>query len=258
MKATRDKVVLITGGSNGIGAATCEKFLAEGATVIIADMQEPTGYAPSDRVHFHSLNVTSEQEWLSLFQKIEASYPSLDVLVNAAGIVGDVLNGSLESTTLDEWHRVLAVNLDGTFLGCREAVKLMRKQGNGAIVNLSSVGAYYPTTQSVAYGASKGAVTQLTKSVALFASMDNIPVRCNSVHPGRIETKMLDDILTQKSARARQSNTQNIPTTADRTPMGAKGTAEDVASLIYYLASDEARYITGAEFVVDGGWKLLR
>ncbi|WP_193087992.1 SDR family oxidoreductase [Advenella sp. FME57] len=258
MKTTKDKVVLITGGSNGIGAAACKKFVSEGATVIIADMQEPASYTPSDQVHFHCLDVTSESQWISLFQKIESSFTSLDVLVNAAGIVGDVLNGSLESTTLDEWHRVLAVNLDGTFLGCREAVKLMRKQGSGAIVNLSSVGAYYPTTQSVAYGASKGAVTQLTKSVALFASMGNNTVRCNSVHPGRIETKMLDDILTQKSARARQNNTQNIPTTADRTPMGAKGTPEDVANLIYYLASDEARYITGAEFVVDGGWKLLR
>lgn len=258
MNRSEGKVVLVTGGSNGIGAATCRKFLAEGATVIVADLSDKSWDAFSGQAHFHRLDVTSETQWIRLFNWIEQSFSSLDVLVNAAGIVGDVVNGTLENTTLDEWHRVLAVNLDGTFLGCREAVKLMRRQGTGAIVNLSSVGSYYPTTQSVAYGASKGAVTQLTKSVALFASMDKIAVRCNSVHPGRIETNMLENILSQKTERARQANTNEISTTADRTPLGANGQAEDVASLIYYLASDEAKYITGAEFVVDGGWKLLR
>lgn len=258
MEGAKGKVVLITGGSNGIGAATCSKFVAEGATVIVADLSGPKTNNLSGQIHFHPLDVTSEQQWLTLFKWIEQSFSSLDVLVNAAGIVGDVINGSLQDTTLDEWHRVLAVNLDGTFLGCREAVKLMRKQGRGAIVNLSSVGSYYPTTQSVAYGASKGAVTQLTKSVALFASMGKTAVRCNSVHPGRIETKMLENILSQKTERARLANANEISTTAARTPLGANGVPDDVASLIYYLASDEARYITGAEFVVDGGWKLLR
>lgn len=110
------------------------------------------------------------------------------MLVNAAGIVGDVVHGTLEHTTLAEWRRVMAVNLDGTFLGCREAVSAMRRQGRGAIVNVASVGAYYPTTQSIAYGASKGAVTQLTKSVAMFGAQGGHRIRCNSVHPGRTAT----------------------------------------------------------------------
>lgn len=257
MASFDNSVVLVTGGAGGIGAATARLFAERGATVIAADLRAPAaGLGPGQE--FLALDVTSEQSWAECIAHIVARHGQLDVLVNAAGIVGDVVAGTLEHTTLAEWRRVMAVNLDGTFLGCREAMAAMAVQGRGAIVNLSSVGAYYPTTQSVAYGASKGAVTQLTKSVALFGSEGGKRIRCNSVHPGRTDTAMLDSIVAQRAQRAGDNGSRQAQASAQRIPLGAAGTPQDVANLIAFLASDEAGYITGGEFVVDGGWKLLR
>jgi 3(or 17)beta-hydroxysteroid dehydrogenase len=252
-------VALVTGGAGGIGAATARLLVERGATVIVSDLMEPKNIAAENaQLAFLPLDVTSEQSWASVVAHIVERYGKLDVLVNAAGIVGDVVSGTLELTTLAEWRKVMAVNLDGTFLGCREAMIAMTRQGKGAIVNVSSVGSYYPTTQSVAYGASKGGVTQLTKSVALFGSQDGKRIRCNSVHPGRTDTAMLDSIVAQRAQRAGDTGSSQAQASAQRIPLGAAGTPQDVANLIAFLASDEASYITGGEFVVDGGWKLLR
>jgi 3(or 17)beta-hydroxysteroid dehydrogenase len=249
-------VVLVTGGSGGIGAAAAHLFAERGATVIAADLrdaaQRPAGVA------FLPLDVTSEENWASAVAHIVERHGRLDVLVNAAGIVGDVVSGTLEHTSLAEWRRVMAVNLDGIFLGCREAMAAMSRQSRGAIVNVSSVGSYCPTTQSVAYGASKGGVTQLTKSVALFGTQGGKRIRCNSVHPGRTDTAMLESIVAQRAQRAADTGSSEAKASAARIPLGAAGTQQDVANLIAFLASDEAGYITGGEFVVDGSWKLLR
>lgn len=259
MSTFESRVVLVSGGAGGIGAATAHLFAERGATVIAADLRDaarrPAGVA------FLPLDVTSEEDWASVVAHIVERHGRLDVLVNAAGIVGDVVSGALENTSLAEWRRVMAVNLDGTFLGCREAMAAMSRQGRGAIVNVSSVGSYYPTTQSVAYGASKGGVTQLTKSVALFGTQGGKRIRCNSVHPGRTDTAMLESIVSQRAQRTRDAGdmgSSEAQASAARIPLGAAGTPQDVANLIAFLASDEAGYITGGEFVVDGGWKLLR
>ncbi|MEJ8858134.1 SDR family oxidoreductase [Variovorax robiniae] len=252
-------VALVTGGAGGIGAATARLLAERGATVVVADLREPESVgSEGTRPDFLALDVTSEESWASVIAQVVERHGKLDVLVNAAGIVGDVVSGTLERTTLAEWRKVMAVNLDGTFLGCREAMTAMGRQGRGAIVNVSSVGAYYPTTQSVAYGASKGGVTQLTKSVALFGSQGGKRIRCNSVHPGRTDTAMLDSIVAQRAQRTGDTGSSEAKASAQRIPLGAAGTPEDVANLIAFLASDEAGYITGGEFVVDGGWKLLR
>ena len=258
MRQFDSSVALITGGTGGIGAATARLLAQRGATVVVGDLREPApGSSPND-LKFMALDVTSEENWADVMGNIVKQYGKLDILVNAAGIVGDVVSGSLERTTLSAWRAVMAVNLDGTFLGCREAAAAMGAQGRGAIVNVSSLGAYYPTVQSVAYGASKGAVTQLTKSVALFGSENGRRIRCNSVHPGRTATPMLQSIADQMAERRSQTGSTLAASSASRIPLGPAGAPEDAAQLIAFLASHEADYITGAEFVVDGGWSLLR
>ena len=260
MRQFESSVALISSGAGGIGAATASLLMERGATVVIGDLREPGpgSFQGASRPEFTVLDVTSEKSWKQAVGDIVKRYGKLDVLVNAAGIVGDVVAGSLEQTTLADWHKVMAVNLDGTFLGCREAALVMGTQERGAIVNVSSLGAYYPTVQSVAYGASKGAVTQLTKSVALFGSENGRRIRCNSVHPGRTATPMLQSIADQMVERRAQTGTTLVASSASRIPLGPAGTPEDAARLIAFLASREADYITGAEFVVDGGWSLLR
>lgn len=254
------KVALVSGGARGIGAATAHALRREGCTVAIGDLSDVGGQELAQELgaDFFALDVRREEGWKATVTELLHRWGTVDVLVNAAGIEGDVLAGTLEMTTLAEWHRVLSVNLDGTFLGCREVMPVMQKSGRGAIVNLSSVGSYYPTTQGVAYGASKGAVTQLTKSVALAGGQDGRRVRCNSVHPGMIATRMLTSIRSQLSQREAIGASDAVSDSARRMPLGAPGTPEDVAALIVFLASDAAAYITGSEFSVDGGWQLLR
>ncbi|VTU29909.1 3-beta-hydroxysteroid dehydrogenase [Variovorax sp. PBS-H4] len=260
-KRFEGKVALVTGGARGIGAATARLLREQGAIVAIADLPGAGGEAMASDIGavFHALDVVQEDEWRRVLARLVADTGGLDVLVNAAGIVGDSVNGALDRISLAEWRRVLAVNLDGTFLGCREAVAHMREQGRGgAIVNLASVGAYYPTPQNVAYGASKAAVTNLTKSVALFAAEGGHRIRCNSVHPGMIETPMFKQIVSEISQRAIATASKGAQSSMERMPLGAPGKPEEVAAMIAFLASDEAAYVTGSEFTVDGGWRLLR
>jgi NAD(P)-dependent dehydrogenase (short-subunit alcohol dehydrogenase family) len=237
------KIALITGAASGIGRATAERFAAEGAQLLASDREE-AGLAGLPGL-LRRLDVTREADWAEAFAAARDRFGRVDILVNAAGI-GE--GSSIEETTLEAWRRVMAVNAEGTFLGCREAVRAMKETGGGAIVNISSAAGLVGDPKLAAYCASKGAVRLLTKSVALHCARAGYNIRCNSVHPSFAETPMLTRMI------ARAANPEKVRAGLIRaTPIGRLGSAGDIAAAILYLASDEAAFVTGAELAVDGG-----
>jgi 3(or 17)beta-hydroxysteroid dehydrogenase len=242
------KVALISGGARGIGAATARLFAQEGARVIVGDVLEPEGRAleaelsgRGGQAAFVSLDVTGEPDWERAVAAAVSRFGKLDILVNNAGIGGA---GRVEDTTLEEWHRVMEVNATGVFLGTRAAIPALRRAGGGAIVNISSqLGLVGMDDSSPQYQASKGAVRLLTKHTALQYAKEGI--RANSVHPGPIVTPMTEKRRADPAIRARM---------VSRIPLGRYGEAEEIAYGVLYLASDESRFVTGSELVIDGGW----
>jgi NAD(P)-dependent dehydrogenase (short-subunit alcohol dehydrogenase family) len=237
MARLADKIVLITGAAGAIGQAVAAAVRREGGIAIATDLAGRTGID-------HGLDVTDENNWRDVLAAVERGHGRLDGLVNAAGIA---LLATIEDTDFAAWRRVLAVNLDGTFLGCKHAFALL-KRGGGSIVNLSSVSGIVGGHNFAAYNASKGGVRLLSKSVALHGARLKPPVRCNSVHPAFLEGRMVDDILAQTGRPdvARGQLARDIP-------LGRLGTPAEVAELCVYLLSDESAFVTGAEFAIDGG-----
>lgn len=232
-----DKIVLIAGAGGAIGGAVAAAVQREGGVAIATDLARHGGID-------HGLDVTAEGDWHRVLGEVGRAHGRLDGLVNAAGIA---LLASIEDTDYASWRRVLAVNLDGTFLGCKHALSLLKVRG-GSIVNLSSISGIVGGHNLAAYNASKGGVRLLTKSVALHGARLKPPVRCNSVHPAFLEGPMVDDILAQTSRPeiARGQLTRDIP-------LGRLGAPSEVAELCVYLLSDESRFVTGSELVIDGG-----
>ena len=243
------KSAFVTGAASGLGRAIARRFAEEGARVAIADRDEPGGRQVAGEIGSAALflahDVTSEEEWIANLGRAAAAFGRLDIIVNNAGI-GPV--GTIEKTSLEEWRRVHAVNLDGVFLGCKHGIAQLRAAGGGAIINMSSVAGLMGTPTLAAYGSSKGAVWQLTKSVALYCAARRDNIRCNSIHPAFTATPMVEAMIAASKApeRTRWALEQQIP-------LGRLGEAEEVAALALYLASDEARFVTGGEFVIDGG-----
>jgi 3(or 17)beta-hydroxysteroid dehydrogenase len=237
MPRLKDKVVLVTGAAGAIGSAIAEAVAAEGGVAITTDL-------PGRAKLSHALDVTSEDDWTRVIATLEQNEGRLDGLVNAAGIVAI---GTVEDTDFATWRRVMAINLDGTFLGCKHGMRLLRC-GGGSIVNISSVSGLVGGHNLAAYNASKGGVRLLTKSVALHGARQKPPVRCNSVHPAFIEGPMADGMIAQfrDPARARDKLAASVP-------LGRFGTPAEVAELCVYLLADESAFVTGAEFVIDGG-----
>lgn len=253
MARVEGKVAIVTGGAGGIGAATCRLLAREGAKVAVSDIADGTDLAREIAGEYHNHDVTNEARWNEIVQAVEKKHGRLDVLVNAAGIEGDMTQGTPE-TSLAEWNRVHSINLDGTFLGCKTALPAMRRAGGGSIVNLSSAVALMGTPVSAPYGSSKAAVKHLSGSVASYGAADRI--RCNSVHPGLIRTRMLDDIHATRARAKNISFEESRALSLNRVPMGMLGEPEDIANLILFLASDESRYMTGSALVIDGGWSV--
>ena len=232
-----NKIVLVSGGAGAIGAAIAAAIKRAGGTAIASDLAGRPGVDIS-------LDVTVEADWRRVMAEIQQKHGRLDGLVNAAGIAAV---GNIEKTDFVTWKRVLGVNLDGAFLGCKYAFPLLSKQG-GSIVNLSSVLGLVGGPNLTAYNASKGGVSLLTKSVALHGARLKPPVRCNAVCPAFVEGPMVDEIAhgTRNPQAVRQKLALDIP-------LGRLGQPEEVADLCVYLLSDEASFITGADMPVDGG-----
>ena len=258
MARVTDKVALITGGAGGLGSATARRLAGEGAMVVLADLADDAGTAIAKEIDgdYVRLDVTSEAGWEAAVRSVDGKHGRIDILVNGAGIEGDFVNGSPETTSLEQWRKVLSVNLDGVFLGCKHVLPVMKRARQGSIVNISSIVSYMSTPSTLAYGASKAGVQQLTKSVAITGCRDGMKIRCNSVHPGVMQTRMIDSIMTQIGQALNISREQAEEGALSQVPFGHVGEPDDVAYLILYLASDESKYVTGSEFMVDGGWHL--
>jgi NAD(P)-dependent dehydrogenase (short-subunit alcohol dehydrogenase family) len=237
MADLKDKIVLVTGAAGAIGAAVTAAVKRAGGVAIATDL---AGRAGIDA----ALDVTAEADWQRVTAEVERQHGRLDGLVNAAGIAAV---GSIEKIDFATWRRVLSINLDGTFLGCKYAFPLLRKQG-GAIVNLSSVLGLVGSPNLTAYNASKGGVSLLTKSVALNGARYKPPVRCNAVCPAFVEGAMVDEIA--QGTRNPQVVQQRL---MNDIPLGRLGKPAEVADFCVYLLSDAAAFITGADLPIDGG-----
>ncbi|MFC3079764.1 SDR family NAD(P)-dependent oxidoreductase [Phenylobacterium terrae] len=253
------KVALVTGGASGIGKACAERLAAEGAVVVITDVQDELGQAAvqaiaasGGKAEYLTHDVTSEEAWVEVIGQVGRRHGRLDVLVNNAGIG---LGGSILEFSLADFRRQSAVNLDGVFLGMKHSIPLMRKGGGGSIVNMSSVAGLKGSANLAAYCATKGGVRLMTKAVAMECANAKDGIRVNSVHPGIIETPIWDTIVGTgepgSNALPRSATLDQMSSMA--VPLGVKGLPEDIANGVIWLASDESRYVTGAELVIDGG-----
>lgn len=243
------KRCVVTGAARGIGAAIASAFVAEGASVLLTDIDVSTGAATAATLGmpFHRLDVRSEADWTAL----AAVAPQIDVLVNNAGITGfegGPVPHDPETTRLADWRAVMATNLDGVFLGCRYAIGAMKARGAGSIINISSRSGQVGMPGAAAYAASKAGVRNHTKTVALYCAEQGWAIRCNSIHPGAILTPMWEPLLGEGAERAAR-----LAAFVADTPLRRFGQPSEVAALAVLLASDEACYATGAEFTIDGG-----
>ena len=240
------KVAIVTGGASGLGEADARLLAAEGARVVLTDINEEAGQEIAADIggEFVRQDVSDEESWSALVDGVMQRHGRLDVLVNNAGIA---VIANIERTTTEVWRRTLAVHLDGTFFGCRAAVPAMKQGGGGSIINISSTAALVGIAPYLAYSAAKGGIRSLTKSIAVHCRERRNGVRCNSVHPGSIDTPMvaaaLEGLQQVKLPETRERDEARIAI--------GLGEPNDVAYMVLFLASDESKHVTGAELVVD-------
>ena len=243
------KVAIITGAGSGMGAEEAKLFAAEGAKVVITDILDAEGRAAAEAIGQGTLylhhDVAQEADWEAAIARTLAAHGRLDVLVNNAGVA---LSASVEACTLEQWRWLMSINLDGVFLGTKHAVLAMKGHG-GSIINLSSIEGIIGDPNLAAYNASKGGVRIFTKSAALHCARSGYNIRVNSIHPGYISTPMVEGYVAEQDdpAAARTA-------IAALHPLGHIGEPADIAHAVVYLASEESKFMTGAELVVDGGY----
>jgi 3(or 17)beta-hydroxysteroid dehydrogenase len=244
------KVAFVSGGSSGLGEAMVRRFTQEGAVVVFGDIDEAKGNALAGQVGaaFLALDVSDETAWIAAMDHVAREHCRLDVLVNNAGILG---TGALETIDLQQWNRLFAINVNGVMLGCKHGSLLMQRNPGGAsgsIINISSNAGILGTAADCGYSATKGAVRLMTKSIAVNFARRGLAIRCNSIHPGPTDTPIFAPWRPNERAAADLEKSLH-----EMVPMGRLGKPEEIANMALYLASDEASFSTGSEFVVDGG-----
>lgn len=244
MSRVNGKVVLVTGGASGLGAADARLLAAQGAQVIITDLNEVQGEAVAAQIPgalFLKHDVASEDQWVSVLDEVMQRFGRLDVLVNNAGFVNFA---TVEEQSLEEFRRHMRVMAEGTFLGCKHAIKLMKERG-GSIINISSVAAVKGIAEVFAYTAAKAAIAAMGRSIAIHCQDKGYPIRCNTILPGAHDTPMTAKALSELAGADTDALTQLHDV--------GQGKPEDVANLVVFLASDESRQINGAQLVIDNG-----
>jgi 3(or 17)beta-hydroxysteroid dehydrogenase len=251
MNRVKDKVAIVTGAASGMGEASARLLAKEGAKVVLSDINEVDGQRIAGEISnqggaslFLKHDVASESDWQRVIASTLERFGRLDVLVNNAGVT---VNKDIEQTTLEEWRWVMSINLDGVFLGVKYAIGAMKKTGGGSIINISSAAGIVGQLWAAAYCSSKGGIRLLTKAAALECSKAgrDYNIRVNSIHPGCVRTALLEPLLKKKEMADIINNLH---------PIGHLGEPEDVAYAVLYLASDESKFATGSELVLDGGY----
>jgi len=249
MDRVKGKVAIVTGAASatGVGREISTLLADEGAVVVMTDVDAERGEEAAVSVGrgaiFVKHEVQCDESWQSLMELVMGRFGRLDILVNNAGITGASAGENIETLTIDNWRAVQNVNVEGVALGCKWAIKVMKSQAAGAIVNISSMAALIGTATLPAYGASKAAVRQITQTIAQHCGRQGYPIRCNSVHPGIIDTELIHGAFSEEQlANLKRS-----------IPSGQFGIPHDVAQAVLFLASDESRYVTGTKLIVDGG-----
>lgn len=248
MERVAGKIAIVTGGGKGIGHAVAKMLAEEGAQVAVTDIDEAAGRSTVDSLTesghaaaFFEHNVASEEDWERVVEEVQDTFGVPDVLVNNAGIYRIE---PIDETTVEDWRQLMDVNVTGVFLGMKHCTPLMREQGQGSVINLSSVAGLVGVPGHACYGASKGAVRTMTKDAAI--ELAEAGVRVNSVHPAYIDTQMADYGAETQGASKEELDAMH--------PVGHMGEPDDVAYAVVYLASEESKFMTGAELVIDGGF----
>ena len=256
MGRVENKVAIVTGAASGLGFAAAQKLMDEGAKVLLTDINEevinsmPERLSNYSETQFNTMihDVANEDSWINVIENAENHFGKINILVNSAGIS---LGTDVVSTDFEIWKKVHQVNLDSVFLGCKYVVPIMSKSGQGSIINLSSISGIVAGWNTAAYNSSKAGVRLLSKSVALYCAKKGYDVRCNSVHPAFVDTPILDPL---KQAFGEENAVAKL---SRQIPMNKIGDTDDVSYAILYLASDESKFMTGTEIVLDGGLSAM-